>query len=164
MKLDIKYMQQLDFFLNVINEANRSKSYMIIFGLYHEEFTGKFIPNYSSREVKLKDLCAIESDEEIIVISENANYSEGIFKRERHFGENDSAFSLLVKRSNDFEPYDYYRLLQHVIKKFPIEFNEDLPNYIYDLKSTNKNTETKEFIEIPKTTTFDYVRIVPVNE
>lgn len=164
MKLDIKYMQQLDFLLSVINEVNSSKSYKIIFGLYHEEFTGNFIPNYSSREVKLKDIFARESDEEIIVISENANYSEGIFKRTSHFGEDDSVFSLLVKRSNDFKSYDYYRLLQKTINKFSITFSEDLPNYIYDLKPTNENADAKEFVEIPENTIFDFVYIEPTDK
>lgn len=163
-KMDIKYMQQLDFLLKYIsnNTSNYSNRYKLIFEYNHFIYEGDFIPELKSLKVVLKNVTSFDEDDLNLFSLKNESTFETIRKHQSLFGK--SYLKLLTERINEYSPQDYFRLLVDSLEKYPVEFESDLPPYIYNLKSENSNHPLNlEIMKIPQDAQFDFVSIIKVN-
>lgn len=164
-RMDINYMQQLDFLLKYIgnNTSNYSNRYKLIFEYNNFIYEGDFIPELRSLNVVFKDVTSFDDDDLNLVSLKNENAFETIRKHQSLFGK--SYLKLLTERINDYEAQDYFRLLVDSLEKYPVEFESELPPYIYNLKSENSiHPLSLEIMQIPKNAQFDFVSIVKINE
>lgn len=163
--MDIKYMQQLDYLLKYIgnNTSNYSNRYKLIFEYNNFIYEGDFIPELRSLNVVLKDVTSFDEDDLNLISLKNENAFETIRKHQSLFGK--SYLKLLTERINDYEPQDYFRLLVDSLEKYPVEFEKELPPYVYNLKSENQiHPLNLEIMKIPSDAQFDFVSIVKINE
>ncbi|AMY05104.1 hypothetical protein CD149_06040 [Staphylococcus condimenti] len=163
--MDIKYLQQLDYLLKYIgnNTSNYSNRYKLIFEYNNFIYEGDFIPELRALNVVLKDVTSFDDDELNLISLKNENAFETIRKHQSLFGK--SYLKLLTERVNEYEPQDYFRLLVDSLEKYPVEFENELPPYIYNLKSENQiHPLSLEIMKIPSDAQFSFVSIIKINE
>ncbi|RIN56342.1 hypothetical protein [Staphylococcus simulans] len=147
--MELGYLQKLSYLLERVNQRQESKDFTIVFGLNNNVYIGKFVPKTEGSKIVYKD-------KEI-----NVRQSEQYKKFFEPFF-NDSDFFKIVNCSSHYDSLNYYLLLKTMLEKYPIEFGEKLPPYIYNVKSLNKSVYLKlDIMEIPKHTKFDFVSVMP---
>lgn len=157
--MDIKYLQQLDFLLKKVNNHNDSRNFKIVFELNGEIYSGDFVREIYSNKVRYKNVSAYDVDQNKEIGLKNWNdwkqISNGTDWQE-------SDYVKLVKRSKFFkEHHQYLMLLEEITDKYPVEFEEELPSYIYNLERLNGDNPQINFIKVTDNINFGFISLVP---
>ncbi|MDW3867083.1 hypothetical protein ACO1B2_08205 [Staphylococcus saprophyticus] len=160
--MNIRELQKLDFLLKKINSHSKSKEFNIVFSINNELYTGDFIPTIIDNKVQLKDVSSLDSSDTINIDIKNFDDWVKITDSPDKNGIFDSDYTKLIKRSNFLQSSEYLRLLDEMLIKYPIEFENPLPTYIYNIKLLN-NKLPINFMKIDEDTQFDFVSLVPEN-
>ncbi len=165
--MKIKELQRLDYLLKRVNEESESKNYKIVTNINNKFYKVDFVPeivnfnNTNERSVLIRntELNLIEEYNKYLTVDlKDLGPWYDIFKK--NLITNYSNISLLSQRSNEFEPYAYYESLIKVLNKHQFDFSQDLPLYVYNLKSLSDD-EQFSFFPIELDTEFDFVTLVP---
>lgn len=165
--MKIKELQRLDYLLKRVNEESESKNYKIVTNINNKFYKVDFVPeivnfnNTNERSVLIRntELNLIEEYNKYLTVDlKDLGPWYDIFKK--NLITNYSNISLLSQRSNEFEPYAYYESLIKVLNKHQFDFSQDLPLYVYNLKSLSDD-EQFSFFPIELDTEFDFVSLVP---
>ncbi|MDW3954653.1 hypothetical protein QI305_05145 [Staphylococcus saprophyticus] len=164
--MNITELQRLDFLLKRVNEENDSESYKIVIQMNNEFYSCNFIPNIqkldntNERKVAFRDFTKNEGDHFTYIDLEDLGTWFKVF--ERPHGSEHSDFNLLKKRSVEYESAAYYTYLLNRLNNHDFKFAEELPPYIYNLKSLTSDFKL-DFIKINKNTQFEVISLIPEN-
>ncbi|OEK55474.1 hypothetical protein ASS95_01575 [Staphylococcus equorum] len=156
--MDIKDLQKLDFLLKKINDRTQNVNYKVLFGLNNQFFTGDFIPKIQYTKVLIDDIESLDNHETEINWIPNDSWKE-LFTSTNDIV-NTSDFSKLLKKADNQQSKELLRLLDVTIKKYNFDFDQELPNHIYNLTELN-NTYRLDFIKISPKYQFDFISVVP---
>ncbi|MDW4362231.1 hypothetical protein QI100_10960 [Staphylococcus saprophyticus] len=161
--MNITYLQKIDFLLKHLESRADVKKYNISFGLNNQVYTGEFVQNYSNTAVKIKDVTNYNSDVfEYINLKDQVAWSK-LFKVHNDLIDPESTdFETVRLRSNTLKSQEYLQLLDFILDKYLICFEDGLPPYIYNVKNLN-NKMSVNFMKIDKNTKFDFVSLVSEN-
>lgn len=165
--MNIKELQRLDYLLKRVNEESDSKNYKIVTNINNKFYKMDFVPevvnfnNTNERSVLIRntELNLIDEYNKYLTVDlKDLGPWYDIFKK--NILNNSSDISLLTQRSNEFEPYAYHQSLIKVLNKHQFNFSQDLPLYVYNLKSLSDDEEFS-FFPIEPDAEFDFVSLVP---
>lgn len=168
--MKISELQKLDFLLKKMDETKNAKNFKISFELNGQLYSGDFIPELynlnsdNERFVQLKDVTNPEDDKYKYVKLTDCTPWFNLFKKEFSYDKfnGKSTIGYLERRSNNFNSYEYLQLLLVILEddNFKFNFNEELPFYIYNVKSLT-NPLPINFMKVNEDTEFEFVSLVP---
>ncbi|WP_404340593.1 hypothetical protein [Staphylococcus equorum] len=159
--MNIRELQKLDFLLKHLESRADVKKYNISFGLNNQVYTGEFVQNHSNTAVKIKDVTNYNSDVfEYINLKDQVAWSK-LFKIHNDLIDPESTdFETVRLRSNTLKSQEYLQLLDVILDKYLICFEDVLPPYIYNVRNLN-NKLPISFMKIDKNTEFDFISLMP---
>ncbi|MEX6015002.1 hypothetical protein [Mammaliicoccus sciuri] len=160
--MNLLELQKIDFLLKKANNhSHNDNPQQLIFSMNGIFYTGDFIPSIDNLKVVLSDVLTFESDTKKVIGLKNENEWKQIAKSDiSNFDFSD--FKKLISRSSHSDKTYYLQLVIEMSKKYPIEFEETLPNYIYNIKSLSSNPSIDlPIIYVEQNTQFDFISLIP---
>lgn len=160
--MNLLELQKIDFFLKKANNYNHNtNNHRIVFGMNGNVYTGDFIPAINDSKVVLPNVLKFESDATKEIGLKNETEWEKIAGSSNVSFEFSDFYKLISRSFHNDQTY-YLQLVIELFKKYPIEFEETLPNYIYNVKSFSSNPSIDlPIIHVDQNTQFNFISLIP---
>lgn len=163
--MNLLELQKIDFLLKKANNHSHNVNpHQIVFSLNGKFYTGDFIPFIDENlNVLLPDVTSFDKDSKKGIGLKNENEWKQIGKYIN--GDFDSSdFNKLVSLSSHSDKSYYLQLVIEMYKKYPIEFEETLPSYIYNVKTFSSDPSIEfPIIHVDQNINFDFISLIPKN-
>lgn len=160
--MNLLELQKIDYFLKKANNHSQNfNPHQIVFSLNGNYYTGDFIHKINHMNVVVPVFDTLESDSVREIELKNLSAWLKISKSKTDVF-TDSDFNKLISRSSHENPSYYLQLVIEMYKKYPIEFEETLPSYIYNVKTFSSDPSIEfPIIHVEQNIEFDFISLIP---